>query len=58
MLAIVPGISRSGATVVAALALGVALPCAAAEFSFLMAVAAISGAAVLDRCPALESSTT
>ncbi|MCH7645455.1 MAG: undecaprenyl-diphosphate phosphatase [Myxococcales bacterium] len=44
-LAIVPGISRSGATVAAALALGVA-PLAAAEFSFLMSVIAISGAAV------------
>ncbi len=45
-LAITPGISRSGATVAVALALGVA-PLAATEFSFLMAVAAISGAAVL-----------
>jgi undecaprenyl-diphosphatase len=44
-LAIMPGISRSGATVAAALALGVA-PLAAAEFSFLMSVIAISGAAV------------
>jgi undecaprenyl-diphosphatase len=44
-LAIVPGISRSGATVAAALALGVA-PLAAAEFSFLMSVIAISGAAI------------
>ncbi len=43
--AIVPGISRSGATVAVALALGVA-PVAAAEFSFLMSVIAISGAAV------------
>lgn len=43
--AIVPGISRSGATVTAALALGVA-PLAAAEFSFLLGVVAISGAAV------------
>lgn len=45
-LAITPGISRSGTTVAAALALGVA-PLAATEFSFLMAVAAIAGAAVL-----------
>lgn len=43
--AIVPGISRSGATVAAALALGVA-PLAAAEFSFLLGVVAITGAAV------------
>jgi undecaprenyl-diphosphatase len=46
VVAIVPGISRSGTTVAAALALGVA-PLAAAEFSFLMSVAAIVGAAVL-----------
>jgi len=46
VVAIVPGISRSGSTVAAALALGVA-PIAAAEFSFLMSVAAIAGAAVL-----------
>lgn len=44
-LAILPGVSRSGATVAAALALGVA-PLAAAEFSFLMSVIAISGAAI------------
>ncbi len=45
-LAITPGISRSGATVATALLLGVA-PLAATEFSFLMAVAAIAGAAAL-----------
>jgi undecaprenyl-diphosphatase len=45
-VAILPGISRSGATVAAALALGVA-PVAAAEFSFLLGVVAIAGAAVL-----------
>jgi undecaprenyl-diphosphatase len=44
-LAILPGISRSGATVAAALALGVR-PVAAAEFSFMMSVIAITGAAV------------
>jgi undecaprenyl-diphosphatase len=44
--AIVPGISRSGSTVATALALGVA-PAAAAEFSFLMSVPAILGAAVM-----------
>jgi undecaprenyl-diphosphatase len=43
--AILPGISRSGATVATALALGVA-PAAAAEFSVLMSVIAIVGAAV------------
>lgn len=45
-LALVPGISRSGATVVAGLWLGVEAEEAAA-FSFLMAIPAILGAAVL-----------
>lgn len=44
--ALVPGISRSGSTVVAAMWVGVA-PVEAAAFSFLMAVPAIAGAAVL-----------
>ncbi|MCP4043891.1 MAG: undecaprenyl-diphosphate phosphatase [Gammaproteobacteria bacterium] len=44
--AILPGISRSGTTVVVALALGIEAV-AAAEFSFLMSVIAISGAIVL-----------
>jgi undecaprenyl-diphosphatase len=44
-IAILPGVSRSGSTVAAALALGVA-PAAAAEFSFLISVFAIGGAAV------------
>ena len=44
--AILPGISRSGSTVAMALALGVA-PMVAAEFSFLLGIIAISGAAVL-----------
>ena len=44
VLALLPGISRSGTTVAAALAFGVA-PVAAAEFSFLMSVVAIAGAA-------------
>jgi undecaprenyl-diphosphatase len=44
--AILPGISRSGATVSAALALGVA-PRAAAEFSFLLGIVAVTGAAAL-----------
>jgi undecaprenyl-diphosphatase len=50
-VALVPGISRSGATVVAALWLGVEAREAAA-FSFLMAVPAVAGAAVL-QLPAL-----
>jgi undecaprenyl-diphosphatase len=45
-VAILPGISRSGSTVAMALALGVA-PLVAAEFSFLLGIIAISGAAVL-----------
>jgi len=44
-IAILPGVSRSGSTVAAGLALGIA-PAAAAEFSFLMSVFAIGGAAV------------
>ena len=54
-IAIVPGISRSGSTVAAALALGVA-PVRAAEFSFLLGVLAVSGAAAreLSRFSALS----
>lgn len=44
--ALIPGISRSGSTVVTALWLGVA-PVEAAAFSFLMSIPAIGGAAVL-----------
>ncbi len=44
--AILPGITRSGTTVAAAMALGMA-PLAAAEFSFLLGVIAMAGAAVL-----------
>ena len=45
-LAIVPGVSRSGTTVAAALWRGVA-PAEAAAFSFLMSIPAVSGAALL-----------
>ncbi|MDX1568148.1 MAG: undecaprenyl-diphosphate phosphatase [Longimicrobiales bacterium] len=45
--ALVPGISRSGATVVAGLWLGID-PREAAAFSFLMALPAIAGAAILE----------
>lgn len=56
-LALVPGISRSGSTVIAALWLGVA-PIEAAAFSFLMAIPAISGAAVLQLPELLEGPPT
>jgi len=46
-LAILPGISRSGSTVAAGMWVGVD-PVRAAEFSFLMAMPAIAGAAVLE----------
>lgn len=52
--ALVPGISRSGTTVVAGLWLGIDAE-RAAEFSFLMAVPAITGAAVLQIPGMLES---
>lgn len=45
--ALIPGISRSGVTIVAALWLGVA-PYAAAEFAFLLGVPAIAGAVVFE----------
>lgn len=53
--AIVPGISRSGATVVAALWLGVA-PVEAAAFSFLLSIPAIAGAALLQSGELTEAS--
>lgn len=45
-LALMPGVSRSGATISAALLLGIAAP-QAAELSFLMATPIVAGAAVL-----------
>ena len=52
--AILPGVSRSGSTVATALWLGVG-PVRAAEFSFLMSIPAILGAAVL-QLPELSAS--
>lgn len=46
MLAIVPGTSRSGATMLGAMLMGLTRP-AAAEFSFLMAVPAMAGAGLI-----------
>ena len=46
-MAIMPGISRSGSTIAAGLMVGVE-PSEAAEFSFLLAIPAIAGAAVLE----------
>lgn len=51
--AICPGISRSGSTIAMGLALGLA-PVAAARFSFLLAIPAIAGAALLQLSDALE----
>ncbi len=56
-LAILPGISRSGSTVVAALWRRID-PVAAAEFSFLMSVPAIMGAAVLQVPDAMATGLT
>ncbi len=52
-LAILPGISRSGATIVAGLAAGLSLE-AAAAFSFLLAIPAILGAGLLEADALLE----
>jgi undecaprenyl-diphosphatase len=46
MVSILPGISRSGSTIVTARWMGIA-PAASAEFSFLLSVPAIAGAVVL-----------
>lgn len=53
--AIVPGVSRSGSTIAMGLACGLA-PAAAARFSFLLAIPAILGAAVL-ALPDLDAAT-
>lgn len=52
MLALVPGVSRSGASTSAGLALGYTRP-AAAEFSFLLAVPAVFGAGLYETYTAL-----
>jgi undecaprenyl-diphosphatase len=56
-LAILPGVSRSGSTIALSLALGVA-PLAAAEFSFLLGIIAILGAALLDLPALLDAGAT
>jgi undecaprenyl-diphosphatase len=55
--AILPGVSRSGSTIALAVALGIA-PLAAAEFSFLLGIVAIVGAAVLDLPDLLAAGAT
>lgn len=52
--AILPGISRSGTTIAVALLLGLSRS-RAGEFSFLLAVPAIAGAAILNASAAIES---
>ncbi len=47
LVAVTPGVSRSGSTIAVALLLGVA-PAEAARFSFLLSVPAVAGAAVLE----------
>lgn len=49
-IAIFPGISRSGSTIVTGIWLGLR-PAAAAEFSFLLGIPAITGAVVLEMSP-------
>ena len=53
-LALIPGTSRSGITITAGLALGLSRR-AAARFSFLLAMPAIAGAALLETVELLES---
>jgi undecaprenyl-diphosphatase len=55
VLAIAPGISRSGTTMATMLAMGIA-PVVAAEFSFMIAIPAIVGAAVLQAVKAEPAS--
>lgn len=54
--ALVPGVSRSGATLAMALALGLARP-AAARFSFLLSVPAIAGAGLLEARSAIANTS-
>jgi len=53
-LAVVPGVSRSGITLVAALAIGLRRD-AAARFSFLLGVPAIAAAGIFELKPLLKS---
>jgi undecaprenyl-diphosphatase len=55
--AILPGVSRSGTTIPAGMALGLRRE-AAAAFSFLMAIPAIAGAGLLKTIDAIEKGTT
>jgi undecaprenyl-diphosphatase len=53
-LALIPGVSRSGSTIVAALFLGICRP-DAARFSFLLGVPAIAGAGLFELRDAIQS---
>jgi undecaprenyl-diphosphatase len=53
-LALVPGVSRSGATICMALVIGVSRP-DAARFSFLMSIPAVGGAGILELRDAIRS---
>jgi len=57
MLALIPGVSRSGASTSAALALGYTRP-AAAEFAFLLAVPAVFGSGLYELLTALREPGT
>jgi undecaprenyl-diphosphatase len=55
-LAMIPGTSRSGATIMAALVLGLS-PAAAAEFSFFLAIPTLLGAGILSLVKAYDTIT-
>lgn len=56
MIALIPGVSRSGATIMGALGFGLARP-AAAEFSFFLAIPVMMGAVAFDTYKSWDSIT-